>query len=186
MNISKTYQLIYASDLSFTLNVKGSNIRISFAGSVLSPMKVNGRYTTSNQDEIRALEASVRFNKDYRLAKCYIDGKEVPPFEGIPEKKETTGAEPETVKPEPVPQPSAKEPQKADEGKTEDNKQAEAKEPEKQGAVPPDEMALITTVSAARNYLVQKFPGIAKVSLLTNKEKIIHFAKEHSVSFPNL
>jgi len=142
----KTYQSKHFQLLDTYVKVKGEKLQILFRGGSLKP-KVNGKYTTEDQDIIAVLDADL--SKPGCAYTCIQSEK-------LPEPAGKTGA---PAKPAPEPEP---EPEPQDDEPKEESGQEEPVQEDPEVNVPEGFTAVpgITTVQEAREYLLDNYPDI--------------------------
>lgn len=158
----KVYQAVNYQYLDTYVMVRGQKTLIQFRGGTLSP-KMNGKYSTDDPDVIAALDEDIKRSGSRASFSCIHT-------EGSPDSEEVKKAD----------APKAEEPKK--------------EAPEGDGNPPDDDPELpvyvevpgITTVQAAKEYLLDRFKDEVKISHLANKEAVIKVATQKYVKFIDL
>ena len=163
MGVRKIYQAIEFRTLDTYQMVGGNKMRIEFRNSSPAP-NARGQYTTEDPDVIAAMEKSASFNTTY---KC-IHTETV----GDPEPAPRTKAAPKIQESGP------------DEGTGEGNDEAGKENPNAGAGDGVTEVPGITTIQAAREYLVKNCEGNA--SKLPNGTAVKKFAAEKKINFVDL
>ena len=160
MPIRKTYQSFHYTELDTYIMVGGHKKLIQFRDGSLKP-RINGRYTTSNPQEIEALDKDAqRPGASFRCVHT----------EGAPDK--VTKPKSETPEKQEVPDTRAPE-----EFKDQDENPA--------GSVGYKTVPEIKTVQDARKYLADNVEGLT-LSKLPNATAVKNAAAKNNIVFPNL
>lgn len=178
----KTYQSISTPFLSITIAVDGKVHNIDFTGGLSFPYRSNGKFSTNNVKIQEALEKHSTFNKLFELA---YETKEVKKNITIVEVGSLEDAIKELV--------SRNIKDLTEETVLEDNVielglENNLKYVIKKKMIVHEDTKIIpeiTTVGAARDYLVDLQDGLTK-SILKNMDVVLEEAKKRNISFPNL
>lgn len=181
----KTYETIGTLNRSIPVLVNGARFDCVFRNGVLSPRKIQGRYSTANQGIQEALESSPSFNVRYKLVSTVKS-----PLDADPEKQAKVTSDPVTGVPlfdnadvidEEIDDDLAKLKIAALQQPGEPNEDDLGVAPE------PNEPAItivgdeVTNAQKARTYLMQNYQ--VRFADLPNTDAIIKKAKELNVCF---
>lgn len=156
----KVYQAVSYQYLDTYVMVNGQKVLVQFRGGTLSP-RMNGKFSTEDPDVIAALDADLNRLGSNASFKC-IHSEEIPDAEGVKKADAPKAEEPKKEAPDGDGKPPASDP------------------------IPATEVPSITTVQAAKEYLLQQFPDELKVSHLQNKEAVLKVAAEKLLKFTDL
>lgn len=159
----KVYQATLYQYLDTYVEVNGQKTLIQFRGGTLQP-RLNGKFATDDPNVIAALDADIKRLGAKASFKCIHS-------EEIPDPKEENAPVKSTAPQSAAPQV---EPPAADDVPAGDN------------AAPIVEIPGITTVQAAKEFLLEKYPEDVKISHLPNKEAVLKVAAEKRIKFVDL
>ena len=163
MGVRKIYQAVEFRTLDTYESVGGNKVRIEFRNSSPAP-NARGQYTTEDPAVIAAMEKSASFNTTYKCIHTETFGDPAPV----------------TKKAAPKGQPPADDEGAGGAGEGDDN--AGKEDPNAGDGV--TEVPGITTIQAAREYLVKNCEGNA--SKLPNGTAVKKFAAEKKIKFVDL
>lgn len=170
----KTYQSLKYVDDSYCILVNGNKMFVRFNGGSLQP-RVNGKFTTTDPDVMAAMESCKGFNKEFKLVSA--EDTTVKPLKAAPK---SSSVPPPANAPVPPP-PPAPDPDP-------DSEDTGANGPDYgeggSGNVEIEEVPSITTVQAAKEYLINKKE--VQVSKLPNKAAVLEHAAMNNVKFVDL